>query len=217
MGKKEKELELLLEQRKTLISDIKELNSNMFKVIIAIIPLIITVFISYYNEINDTSATIIRFGVLEIILILSMVICACLFAANNNRDYISAIDKYVFEKYDISVLFHSGELSKEHTTGTKGIFPRTTTLIGVSSFIIIFLFLVYIIFQDICFYLKHFYLLIILVIQIYLYLKIIYDNHKRKSTKKSTITEECLEYIKRSEELKQQEKTSTSEKNKPCP
>lgn len=191
------EIQLLLDQRESLISDIKELNNNMFKVIIVIIPLIATIAISYLSLADKTYANIIRYIALEIILILSMVVVACLFAANVNRDYIAAIDKYIFDIYDIPVLFYGGELSMEHTTGLKGAFPLITGLIGSTATYLILLFLVYIFIHDINFYISHVYLPIMTSVQIIAYIYIICNNFKRKISKKSNITNECYNYIKR--------------------
>lgn len=136
-----------------------------------------------------------------------MVICACLFAANINRDYISAIDIYLFDKFDISVLFYSGELSKKHTTGMDGIFPCTTGLIGCSAVSLIAIFLIYILIHDKSFYLSNWWLLIISAIQISAYILIIYANFRRKVTEKSDITEECLKYINRAKVSAQQKES----------
>lgn len=197
MEKDKFEIELLLEQRKTLTSDIKELNSNMFKVIVAIIPIIATLVASYFTVISEGHASIIRYIVLEIVFVLSMVINACLFAANVNRDYITAIDKYLFDTHDVTVLVYSGELSRKHTTGIKGVFPLITGLIGCNAACVIILMFIYVIKQDINFYTSHIYLLVLFLIQTVAYIVIICVNLKRKITKKSIITEDCLNYMKR--------------------
>ena len=198
------EIRLLLDQRKELISDIKELNGNMFKIVAAAITLSIAVFVTYFPQVNMADAHIVRYAVLEIILILSMVICACLFVANIDRDYISAIDTYLFDKYNISVLFYCGELSKKHTTGITGIFPITTLLIGISAIVLIVFFIIYIYIQDKSFYQSHKWLIYVLGAQIIAYIPIICANFVRKVTKSSKVTTECLEYIKRSKEPAQQ-------------
>ena len=198
------EIKLLLDQRKELVSDIKELNGNMFKIVAAVITLAIAVFVTYFPQVNMADAPIVRYAVLEIILILSMVICACLFAANIDRDYISAIDTYIFDKYNISALFYCGELSKKHTTGIIGIFPGTTLLIGFSAFVSIILFFIHIHIQDESFYQSHEYLVGFFCVQVFLYALIIGANFIRKVTESSNITTECLEHIKRSKEPAQQ-------------
>lgn len=197
MEKDKFEIELLLEQRRMLISDTKELNSNMFKVIIAIIPIIATLVASYFTSINDVHAYIIRCIVLEMVFILSMIIGAFLFAANVNRDYIAAIDEYLLNTYDMTVLFYGGELSREHTTGMKGVFPLTTGLIGLNAACAIILMFIYVIKFDIAFYISHIYLLVLFAIQALAYLVIICINFRRKITKSSIITSECLKYMER--------------------
>lgn len=65
-------IKILLEQRKTLVDNIKELNGNMFKVIIAVIPCLVSMVLSYYKLIVPTKyAPYIRFAAIEIILILA--------------------------------------------------------------------------------------------------------------------------------------------------
>lgn len=91
-------IKILLEQRKTLVDNIKELNGNMFKVIIAVIPCLVSMVLSYYKLIVPTKyAPYIRFAAIEITLILAMTVSAFLFNANIYRDYISAIDRLVLE------------------------------------------------------------------------------------------------------------------------
>lgn len=202
MEKDKFEIDLLLEQRKMLISDTKELNSNMFKIIIAIIPIIATLVASYFTVINDVRAYIIRFIVLEMVFILSMIIGAFLFAANINRDYIAAIDEYLLDTYDVTVLFYGGELSREHTTGMKGVFPLTTGLIGLNATCAIMLMFIYVIKFDISFYASHIYLLVLFAVQALAYLVIICINFNRKITKRSIITEECINYMERAKSKK---------------
>lgn len=81
-----------------LVDNIREQNSHIFMIIVAIIPALATLAVSYSDIVVGIAAVVIRYIILEILLLLSMVICACLFAENNDRDYISAIDIYLFEE-----------------------------------------------------------------------------------------------------------------------
>lgn len=197
MKEKNLEIELLLDQRKALILDIKEFNSNMFKVIVVIIPLIAAWITSYFSIVNEVYAPIIRYIILEIIFLLSLVICACLFGANINRDYIAAIDAYLFDTYHISVLFTNGELSAKHTTGIFGAFALTTSLIGCSAACGILFFAIYVIKQDWAFYHEHWYLFLLFITQIILYGIILIINMRRKITQNSPVKQDCLNYLNR--------------------
>lgn len=198
MKDKDLEINLLIEQRNMLISDIKDFNDNVMKIVIAIIPILATLVASHFSVISNNSAYLIRYIVLEAIFILSMVISVCLFGANTKRDYIAAIDKYMFEIYGISILICNGELSRKHTTGIKGVFPLMTLLMGFNAICTIVSLMAYIVKQDMVFYKKHIYLLILFFIQIVVYIIVICINLKRKISQESIITEECMNYMKRS-------------------
>lgn len=207
MGKKrekERNIELLLEQRKLLITSINEQNNHVFMLVIAIIPALATLLVSYSDIITGIATTIIRYIVLEVLLLLSMVICACLFAANNDRDYITAIDIYLFEKYGVSALFYQGELGNKHITGTKGVFVRMTTLIGVNAVCFMGICFVYALMHDISFYCSNIWLLIIMVVQIIAYIRIVLANIKRKHQEDCLheVTQECLTYLRRTKDEK---------------
>lgn len=200
MADRNLEMDLLLEQRNTLISDIKELNSDIIKIIIALIPVIVTLILSFFSQKVSVNDTIVRYIVLEVVLILSMVIVACLLCANIKRDYIAAIDTYIFEKYGVSILICNGELSRKHTTGIKGAFPLMTLLIGVSSASVM-LFLMYnIVKNDIDFYKNHRAIVFVSSVQVLLYIIVIIINVKRKIFQKSIITEDCLNHMNRNKE-----------------
>lgn len=198
-GYSSEELSIIREQRNILLDSIKELNSNMFKVIIAILPLIGVVLGSYIDVINEPYGPTIRFAILELILVLSMVICACLFAANINRDYISAIDSYTYDKYGISVFLYEGKPSMMHLTGMKGTFPLMTLLIGGSVATNIIILSSYIIISDMSFYQDKIYLLVLFLIQVIVFALIIATNFKRKISQKSKIIDDCLKYLYRTE------------------
>lgn len=200
MVDKNLEIDLLLDQRNTLISDIKDFNNNIIKIVIALIPILATLVASYFSTISSDSGFLIRYVVLEVIFILSMVISLCLFGANIKRDYIAAIDTYMFDTYGISVLICNGELSRKHTTGMKGVFPLMTLLMGFNAFCAIILLMIHVVKQDVIFYKDHVYLLVLFFIQMVVYLIIICINLKRKIYGKSIITEECLSYMKRNKE-----------------
>lgn len=190
-------LEILREQRNILVEGNKELNGNMFKVIVAIIPLIAAMMASYVKIIDVAYGPVIRFGIFEIILILSMVISACLFAENINRDYIAAIDEYALKEFGISEFVFEGELSLKHLTGIIGVFPLMTFLIGFSTAFLVILFLFYIVYTDYSFYTEHIYLPIIVAVQLIFYLIIICLNIRRKMKKASSIFEDCLNHLNR--------------------
>jgi len=194
-------IKILLEQRKTLVDNIKELNGNMFKVIIAVIPCLVSMVLSYYKLIVPTKyAPYIRFAAIEIILILAMTVSAFLFNANIYRDCISAIDRHLYTKHNISSLIYEGELSKIHITGTKGTFPLITTLISFSVAIPFLVVIVIIFINDLSFYISsvyHFSLILFLIAQISCYGILILKNHERKIGKYSKVSEDCYNYINR--------------------
>lgn len=195
------EVNILLEQRKVLVDNIKEINSNMFKVVVAIIPGMVSMIISYSDFIvPENVGPLVRFFIIEFILILSMVISAFLFDANIHRDYVVAIDKYLCEEYSITALIYEGELSRNHVTGVNGIFPLMTTLIGCSAGAIIIVLILAAIINDISYYTSsiwHIFLLGFIILQILFYGIIIAKNHVRKVKQKSKISDECLDYLNR--------------------
>lgn len=196
------EVELLLKQRKVLVENIKEINSNMFKIIVAVIPVLITLLLSYSEKVVPSkSAPLIRFFIIQFIIILAMTISAFLFNGNINRDYIVAVDKYLYDNYKISVLFYESDLSREDITGTKGVFPLLTMLIGISSGIVVSAFVIYSIYNDASvFYFKNIWgilLFVFMIFEILSYASLIYLNHKRKVNKKSSITDACLAHLNR--------------------
>lgn len=195
------ETDLLLNQRQVLVDNIKEINSNMFKVVVAIIPGLISMMISYADFIvPEKYGPFVRFFIIEFILILSMVISAFLFDANIHRDYVVAIDKYLYEKYSVTCLIYEGELSREHVTGVSGIFPLMTSLIGCSVGTIIIVLIVAAIINDLNYYMDskwHLLLLAFIILQILGYTIILLKNQIRKIKQKSEITDDCLRYLKR--------------------
>lgn len=190
-------LNLLLEQRKLLISEIKELYSNISKTVIALIPIIATLVVSYTNVISSKNSLVIRFVILDSMIILSMIISMCLFCANIKRDYIAAIDIHLFNVYGIRELFCNGELSKKHITGVNGVFPIMAITSGISIASSIVLLMCYVISQDLIFYINHKFILVVFAIQIFGYIVVILMNFYRKIFKKSTITNDCLKYFTR--------------------
>lgn len=203
MTERNLEIDLLLEQRNTLIADIKEFNSHIIKIVIALVPILATLGASYFPAVSKTDAFLIRYIILEIIFILSMVISACLIGANVKRDYIAAIDSYMFEMYGISVLICNGELSRKHTTGVKGAFPLVTLLIGLNVVSILVLLMFNVVKQDWVFYKEHVPLVLLLfIVSVVFYGWIGIINVKRKFSEKSVITEECLDYMKRDKNQK---------------
>lgn len=201
------EIELLLKQREVLVENIKEINSNMFKVIVATIPVLITLLLSYSEKvIPSSSAPLIRFFIIQFIIILAMTISAFLFNGNVNRDYIVAVDKYLYDNYKISALFYESDLSREDITGTKGVFPLITLLIGVSSSVVVGAFVIYSIYIDASvLYFKSIggiLLFAFMAIEIIAYAYLIYLNHKRKVNKTSSITDACVEHLNRSKNNK---------------
>lgn len=196
------EIDLLLKQRAVLVENIKEINGNMFKVIVATIPVLITLLLSYSEKvIPSSSAPLIRFFIIQFIIILAMTISAFLFNGNVNRDYIVAVDKYLYDNYKISALFYESDLSREDITGTKGVFPLITMLIGVSASIVVSAFVIYSIYTDASvFYFKNIggiFLFVFMVFEITSYAYIIFLNHKRKVNKTSSITNACVEHLNR--------------------
>lgn len=201
------EIDLLLKQREVLVENIKEINGNMFKVIVATIPVLITLLLSYSEKvIPSSSAPLIRFFIIQFIIILAMTISAFLFNGNVNRDYIVAVDKYLYDNYRISALFYESDLSREDITGTKGVFPLITMLIGVSASFVVSAFVIYSIYIDASvFYFKNIggiFLFAFMIFEIISYAYLIYLNHKRKVNKNSSITDACVKYLNRGKNKK---------------
>ncbi len=190
-------IDLLLDQRKLLISEIKQLYNNISKIVVALIPILATLVASYMDIIDSQRSLIIRFVILDSMIILSMILSMCLFCANIKRDYISAIDIHLFNMYGITELFCNGQLSRKHTTGVKGIFPIMAIVTGFSIACAILLLMSYTIKHDFDFYKNHIYLLIILILQLLGFTIVIIMNLKRKVSQTSTITSDCLAYINR--------------------
>lgn len=196
----EREIDLLLKQRDKLIENLKDTYGNMFKIIVAIIPVLISLLLTYTDIVSKEHVPYVRFFLIEFIMIFSMTIVAFLFNGNIKRDYISAVDLYLYDKYKITYLFYEGDLSKEDITGIKGTFPLTTTLIGISAGTAVLFFVAFSIYSD-----RHFYtdsllgqaMAIFILLQTLSFLAIALMNWVRKVTKKSSVTESCYHYLNR--------------------
>ena len=197
MEQKKYELELLMEQRREIVSDMGKLTENAAKLLITFLPLVATLIVSYFSVVSKAYAPILRFAVIEAIIILIMIVSACLYAANVDRDYIAAIDEYIFEHYDISVLFFSGILSRKHTTGINGVFPMMTTLIGASAACVLLMVAVWFFRYDSAFYKNNIHLVVFLTAQMAAFGRIILKNDKRKRTAQSEVMNDCLDYLNR--------------------
>ena len=160
------EVELLLDQRKELINSIDKMYSNMFKVIIAVIPLIGTIAVADSSVATGEGSffsPFVKFVMLELLLLFSMAISVFLFNTNVNRDYIIAIDTYLSKKYGITALLHNGELSRKHTTGISGVFPQTTILLGFGAIIFAAILALRVVMTDCSFYKNNLYLLLFFI------------------------------------------------------
>ena len=191
------ELNLLLEQRREAVNSKRELTERAGKLLIAIIPFGATTLLSYFSIALEAYAPIIRFVMLEAIIILTMMISACLFAANIDRDYVSAVDRYIYENYNISVLFYSGELSKKHTTGFRGAFSTITTLIGANVAVLIVIMAVQFFKYDEIFYRNNRFLELFIILQLLGFVAVVILNTKRKIDKYSDVAKDCYEYLNR--------------------
>lgn len=196
-------IDLLLQQRKELEQDIKDMYSNMFKIILAILAFVGTAFAANKWFFDGESSSlwnspIFDFIIIEFIVVTALSITAFLINTNVNYDYIIAIDKFLEKKYGIKVLFHNGSLSRKHTTGVKGAFPLATIVLGASIILLVVAIVVYFICIDWDFYIKHLYLLLILGFQGIGLGAVLFINCVRKSNRKeSPITTDVLDYFNR--------------------
>lgn len=198
LDNKNLELNLLLDQRNILVESNRVNNNNMMKIIVALLPEIILIVLTFIF--NVSNGPLIRLSAFELMLILSLSVFAFLVNMNVFRDYISAIDKYLYEKYDISSLIFEGELSKKHLTGIKGLFPELTTLIALSVVTCGVILFSFIIKTDLSYYISnkiYFVFLSLIGIQVLIFIILGLKNIKRKAGKDDSILNDCYEYISR--------------------
>lgn len=194
--KTDKELELLLNQREVIVEAIKTNIDNMVKIIVAVVPVLITILLTYIFSFDKNP--LIRIIGVEMLIILILTVSAFLFNANIYRDYICAIDKYLREKYKIYSLIFEGELSRKHVTGFLGVFPMTTNLIGWSAAVLVGFTISIIIYSDWGYYYAHhiyFFLIGLLGLQVVLFIFILAANIFRKTGRNTKILDDCYEYI----------------------
>ena len=197
MDKEQFELNLLTSQREEIVKDMKELTERAVKLLITFVPLGATLLFSYLTVAYEAYAPALRFAIVEMIILLSMVITGCLFAANVDRDYIAAIDEYIFEHNDVSDLFFAGELSKKHTTGIRGAFPLMMIVCGFSVACAVGVLSIEFFKFDRIFYQQNPHLVAIMVDQLIAFAAVLLVNAKRKVSLKSEVTNECLTYLNR--------------------
>lgn len=202
-NKPDETVELLLQQRKDLEQNMSDMYQNMFKIIVAVIALIGTMFaankwLSDDPAISFWNTPLFRFIIVEFVVITGITITAFLINTNINRDYIIAIDEFLKEKYGIKVLFNNGGLSRKHTTGFKETFPLTTFILGTSILLLLLVAFIHFMCNDWNYYKKHFYLLIILAFQGLGISAVLIKNFVRKTKRgESSLTKDVLNYLNR--------------------
>ncbi|MBQ7278427.1 MAG: hypothetical protein IJR17_04415 [Clostridia bacterium] len=201
--KPDQTVELLLQQRRNLEQNMSDKYQNMFKMIVAVIALIGTMFaadkwLSDDSTISFWNTPLFRFIIIQFIVITGITITAFLINTNINRDYIIAIDEFLKDNYGIKVLFNNGELSRKHTTGFREAFPLATFILGTSILLLMLVTFIHFMCNDWNYYKKHFYLLVILAFQGLGMSVVLIKNFVRKTKRgKSSLTNDVLNYFSR--------------------
>ncbi len=186
-----KEVEWLISQRDQLVNELSKTNATFQKIVLAFFTGLITI-VAAESFYRDTNNTIILF-LIQVTIMMAIFIEAVLITGNNQRYYISAIDDYLHEKYEITALIYEGTLNKKHTIG-KGFFTVITTSAAILA-ILISLWL----FKELSLWhiMKSSILFIVLfIMEMALFLGIIIYNFYNK-LKTPQIYKDCIKFLKR--------------------
>lgn len=193
MNLKEEKYKTLLEQRKQIIDQI-QLNNKSFHTSIFSILTVYTAsyFIGMYSEDNLSLASV--FIMSQITFALICYVMGLLFAMNNDRDLIRAIDKYIEENYEIDTLFWQGELSYRHIN-RKSVFSLLTFIAAVIAIIFVIGMIIFR-FDEIYLLIKQYMIIaIVFFVEALSIIILIVRNLRYKMTGKSVIMDDCYNYL----------------------
>lgn len=182
------EVDLLIMQRNQLVDALARTNSAFHKTILAFFAALASIVAAEYF---NSSKKIVVLFVIQLILMIILFVEALLISGNIKRYYISAIDDFLLEKYQISSLFYQGNLSRKHTI-EKSFFTNITYGIIIIT-MILFLWILYE-FQFLN-YIKNnvFYIILVTVEVVFILWIMFYNFYDKKRGPK--IYKECIEYL----------------------
>lgn len=135
--------DLLIKQREQLVGNIEKLNVALHTLFFTLITLVSSLSVLLYTtfKLNELTSFILS----QFIIILTIFVIAIIFAENNNRDYIRAIDDYLEEIFGIDVMIRQSHIDRRHIIGWRSKFSMLMILlacvsaISVVTFIVVFI------------------------------------------------------------------------------
>lgn len=189
----------LLEQRKQIVAQIQMNNQSFHTAIFSILTVYTaSCFVSAFCDKVLTGVFV--FIISQITIIFIYYVMGLLFAMNNDRDLIRAIDKYIEKNYGVDTLFWQGELSYRHINRSS----MFSELTFVSAVIIIVLLVGVLIFRfnEIAELMRRYLTLaIVILVELLTIFTLTIRNFKYKITGKSKIMDDCYGYLIRNDKI----------------
>lgn len=127
------EIQLIIHQRDQLIGFISDSVKAFHRCVFAFLTFFTATSTAIFslNIISGNYLIDYIFILVQILILFCFFVMGVLFSANNNQDYIRAIDKFISDKYNVNVLFLYGELGFKHINNFKSKFSVMVFVAGV--------------------------------------------------------------------------------------
>lgn len=192
--KYDKEFELLIHQRNLLIDALAKTNSTFQKTLIALFTGLISMIAT--ESIKEIKNSIVILSLLQIVILLFIFIIMLLITGNEQRNYISAIDDFILERYDTNVLVYQGKIARDHIIGKKSFY----TYIFSALYFTMFLFMFWLVYElDIVLYFAEDVLYIVLLVMELLLIILLLVHDFVDKFREPKAYKMCLDYLRKAQ------------------
>lgn len=190
--KYDKDFELLIQQRNLLIDALAKTNSTFQKTLIALFTGLLSMIAT--ESIKEIKNSIVILSLLQIVIFLFIFNILLLISGNEQRNYISAIDDFILERYNTNVLVYQGKIARDHVIGKKSFY----TYIFSALIITIFLFLFWLVYElDIVLYFVENVMYITLLVMEFLIIITLLIHNFVDKFKEPKAYKMCLDYLRK--------------------
>jgi len=194
MDKSEKELEYLIMQRNLIYQSILEFTKTFQKVVLGVFASFTGIFTLLFQS-EKPIDLVVYFIYSQLFFGVSYFVMGLLFANNNDREYIKAIDTYIKEKYNIKTLFYQGELSVKHISRIDSPFSKITLVGGVAAILIGIAVLAFLLNLQTDIIIKYPLQSTVIIIEIVIASVLIFKNWRYKANGKSKYYTDCINFL----------------------
>jgi hypothetical protein len=196
------EYKMLIEQRKMLVDDITFFTNAFHKSIFAVVGGS-AVMGGFIITVGNFALGI--FAATQVLILGGFFIMMLLLCMNVDCEYIRAIDKYIYDKYNVKTLFYQGYIRYKHVMKLNSEFSSLTFLVGILASLFVIVFIIW----NVEFIIQYWYYWIIVVVELIIMFVFIRKNFIYKAKGESKYYDDVYYFLTGENE----QESGTDEKN----